>query len=91
MITQGAADGLASREQPADGLLRFAAVDPAAHRGGGFAEQYQADEGNLEFLAQAVFDRDHHFVEAGGIEQVEGQAAGLVEQAVVIPGHVHQL
>jgi hypothetical protein len=54
-------------------------------------KQDQADKGHLEVLAQAVFDRHHHVFQAGGIHQREDQAAGLVEQPVVVAGHVHQV
>ncbi len=42
-------------------------------------------------MAQAVFHRADHFFQAAGVEQVEHQAAGLVEQTVVVARHVHQL
>ncbi|MNT17206.1 hypothetical protein D3C72_1523440 [compost metagenome] len=91
VAAQHAADGLAAREQAADALVRLGRADAAAHRQGVLAEQDEADVGHLELMAQAVFHRAHHFLQAGGIEQVEHQAAGLVEQPVVLPGHVHQL
>jgi hypothetical protein len=50
-----------------------------------------ADEGYLEVLAQTVFDADHHVFQAAGVEQGENQSAGLVEQAVIVAGDVHQV
>ncbi|MNS92498.1 hypothetical protein D3C72_1266400 [compost metagenome] len=91
MVAQVATDRPAAAQQGTDGLLRFGVADPAPDRRDVFAEQDQADEGHLEFLAQAVFDRHHHFFQAAGVEQVEDQPAGLVEQSVVVAGHVHQL
>eukprot|EP00659_Diplonema_papillatum_P009954 gene9954-biopygen9956 len=91
MLAQGAADGLAFGQQAANRGLGIAAADPATHRHRVVAEQDQADKGHLEILAQAVFDGDHRFFQAGGVHQGQDQAASLVEQAVVVAGHIHQL
>ena len=82
---------LSSEQQAADGHLGFGVGHPAADRHGVVAEQDQADEGHLEVLAQAVFDADHHVFQAGGVHQREDQAAGLVEQPIIVAGHVHQV
>jgi hypothetical protein len=55
------------------------------------AQQDEADEGYLEVLAQTVFGADHHVFQAAGVEQGENQSAGLVEQAVIVAGDVHQV
>ncbi|MNH30295.1 hypothetical protein D3C79_905810 [compost metagenome] len=91
VLTQVATDCLAAAQQPADGLLGLGITDPTADRRCMVTEQDQADERDLELLAQAVFDRHDHFFQAAGIEQVEDQPASLFEQPVVVPGHVHQL
>ena len=89
--TQHAADGLATLEQATDVLLGLGGADAAADRQCRLAEQDQADVGHLKLMAQAVFHRADHLFQATGVEQVEHQAAGLVEQAIVVAGHVHQL
>ena len=91
MLAQGAADALAFGQQPANGLVRFGIADPAADRQGLVAEQDQADKGHLEVLAQAVFDTDDQVIQAVGVHQGEDQAAGLVEQPIVVAGDIHQL
>jgi len=89
--TQHAADGLATLEQATDVLLGLGGADAAADRQCRLAEQDQADVGHLKLMAQAVFHRADHLFQTTGVEQVEHQAAGLVEQAVVVARHVHQL
>ncbi|MNL30809.1 hypothetical protein D3C87_1525670 [compost metagenome] len=91
MFTQAATDAFVFQQQAADGHLCLGVGDPAAHRHGVVAQQDEADEGHLEILTQAVFHADHHVFQAGGIHQRENQAAGLVEEAIVVAGHVHQV
>src|SRR5690606_7772299 len=78
---QYTANRLAAGQQAADRLLGFGVTDATAYRQRRFAEQDQADEGHLELVAQAFIRRADDFFQAAGIEQVEHQAAGLVEQA----------
>src|SRR5690606_40095103 len=46
---------------------------------------------HLEIVAQTVLHRADQILQAAGVQQREHQALALVEQAVVVAGHVHQL
>src|SRR5690606_19340662 len=44
-----------------------------------------------KIMPQTVLGGAHHFFQAAGVEQGQNQATRLVEQAVVVTRHVHQL
>src|SRR3990167_1562659 len=87
---RGAEDAFAPQQIPQNRLqFVFAGEDDVARFALG-AEQQQTDAVELEILQQAALQGGFTINQGIGFQQGQAQLADLVEQAVVVAGHVHQ-